>query len=350
MSGVSDSRPTINRRRRKVDRTARNVFGGTFIFDLYGEDPLPIWGDGDDVLWMPGEPAMLVAPEGTGKSSLAQQIALRRIGVVSGLFLGYSVEPLSTGEKVLYLAMDRPRQIARSLRRMVEPSDKRTLEDRLSVWRGPLPIDVTETPQTLADWIQDEFPGARDVVIDSLKDLAAGLSADDVGAAINRAIQELVARDYNVLTLHHNRKQGRDEKKQTSLDAVYGSRWLTGGQGSVVWLDGKPGSNVVEVVHLKPVINVLPQFKIVHNHAKGVSTVFHGEADLVALLVKHRKEGVTVEQAAVHVYSSNSQPDKQRARRALTKLTKENVARYEPGAAGGAGGRAKEARWFLREE
>src|SRR5215212_8290232 len=129
---------------------------------------------------------MLVGPDGVGKTSLAQQLVLARL--TGGTLLGFPVAPAAG--RVLYLAADRPTQAARSMRRMTTDADEETLRERLMVHRGPLPFDVVAEPApTLRRFVEEH--GATELVVDSLKDLAPGLSEDAVGSAVNIAFQEL---------------------------------------------------------------------------------------------------------------------------------------------------------------
>ena len=92
------------------------ALGGEFILDVPTELPA-VWGSGQRVAWVEDEPIMLVGGEGLGKSTLAQQLLLARIGVRGSTFLGL---PVAASERpALYLALDRPQQIARSFHRMV---------------------------------------------------------------------------------------------------------------------------------------------------------------------------------------------------------------------------------------
>ena len=65
------------------------------------------------------------------------------------------------------------------------------------------------------------------VCTDSLKDMAAPLSSDEVGAAVNRAIAGLIAEEIEHAASHHQRKATSVNKKPTSLADVYGSTWIT---------------------------------------------------------------------------------------------------------------------------
>jgi hypothetical protein len=118
------------------------VSGGTFVF---GEaiDPAPLWGEGDQVLWAEGEGLMVYGQQGRSKSTLAQQIVNARVGIGAAELLGLPVK--RDDRPVFYLAMDRPRQVKRSWRRMVTDDDFEALEERVTVWQGPLPFRLTWT-------------------------------------------------------------------------------------------------------------------------------------------------------------------------------------------------------------
>ncbi len=123
--------------------------GGAFVLDAPEHVPAVWGGDGESVAWAQGEPCFLVGPPGVGKSTLAQQIVLARADIAPDLnVLDMIVTP--DDRPTLYLAADRPRQIARSFRRMVRPRDRDALDERLIVWPGPLPFDIVQTPEALA--------------------------------------------------------------------------------------------------------------------------------------------------------------------------------------------------------
>lgn len=271
---------------------SRKLTGDAFVLGAPSQVPA-VWGAGDEVIWARGESLEMVGPDGVGKSTLAQQLLLGRCGLRTSL-LGLPV--VEAAGVVVYLAMDRPPQAARSLRRMVAESDADCLRERLAVWRGPTPVDVVKEPHALADWIENEFPGASDVFIDSLKDLAPRLSEDEVGSAVNSARQELLVRGIEVVEIHHQRKEQRAYGKPKALADVYGSRWLTAGAGSVILLWGEAGDLVVELMHLKQPAEEVGPFKVIHDHRRGLSTV-HEQADLEVLLGES-EHGLTVKDGA----------------------------------------------------
>jgi hypothetical protein len=166
----------------------RALDGAAFIF--HEPDHVPaVWGEGQTVLWSAGEPFWIVGPQGVGKTTVAQQLALRRAGVRTTTLLGYPVD--RDDGKVLYLALDRPRQIARSFRRMVSEDDSVALAERLVVWRGPLPFDLMAEPERLARFAREHDAGT--LFIDAAKDMAMDLVKDEVGTRVNHALQHAVA-------------------------------------------------------------------------------------------------------------------------------------------------------------
>jgi AAA domain-containing protein len=239
------------------------VSGGAFALDVPDDVPA-VWGEGDQVLMAAGEPLLVCAPPGVGKTTLIGQFALARAGVLEPTLLGLPIEP--DDRPVLYIAADRPAQIARSMRRMVDEQHRAQLDARLKVWRGPLPFNVVDDPARLAEWLA--ILGVGTVVVDSLKDIAVGLSEDAIGAAVNQSLQHVVACEIEVVALHHQRK-GQDGRKPRRLEDVYGSTWLTAGAGSVVLLWGEAGDPYVELVHLKQPASEVGPLTIHHDHDRG---------------------------------------------------------------------------------
>jgi hypothetical protein len=324
----------------------RLVDGATFVFGeaetldvLWGRDGAPAWASGQGV--------MLCGPQGVGKSTVAQQLVFSRLGVGDGYFLDMAVKPMALSEKVLYLAMDRPPQIAASMRRMVEPEHKETLADRLVVWKGPLPFDVVQVATAdLADWCEEQAGPGCDVLIDSYKDLHHSLSDERVGAAVNMAVQELLVRGMQWVGLHHQRKSSGDNKKPNSLDDVYGSNWLTAGLGSVLILWSKPGSPAVELSHLKPLQEPVGAL-LRHDHAAGRTRVQH-EADLETLFLEAGDAGLTDVDVARHLFGETDRAARKRAERRIEKLETENFVRQESqGKRGGRSGGGEAPRWVV---
>lgn len=290
------------------------VPGDVFILDAPVDVPA-VWGVSGDgrVLWPEGEPLMIVGPDGAGKTTLMEQLVLARLGLRREL-LGFPVQPAAG--KVLYLAADRPRQAQRSFRRMVSERDRKVLHERLVFWPGPLPFRITDDPRLLAGFAKAQ--GAGTVFVDSLKDVALGLTTDEVGAAVNMAHQEAIAAGVELCVAHHQRKEQNGAGKPKHLADVYGSRWLTAGCGSVllVWAD-EPGDPIVELSHLKPAADVVGPLTLRHDHAHGQTTVY-GSTDLETIVATPK----TAKEAAAELYgtAAPSRNEVEKTRQRLNKL------------------------------
>jgi hypothetical protein len=108
---------------------------------------------------------------------------------------------------------------------MVGEEHRAQLHEHLTVWQGPPPGDLAKYPSLLLELCKQACADA--VIVDSLKDAAVGLSADEVGAGYNRARQNACAAGVQVLELHHLRKAlTRIEAEHPTTDGVYGSTWI----------------------------------------------------------------------------------------------------------------------------
>jgi replicative DNA helicase len=314
--------------------------GWAFVTDTATETA-PVWGEPGKAAWASGESLMLVGPPGVGKSTIAQQVVLSRLGLLSQV-LDMPVQP---GEKVLYIAADRPSQLARAFSRIVRPADEETLRQRLVFWSGPLPASLNVEPQLLAELAAEH--GADTVVIDSLKDVVGKLTDDEAGLAYNNARQQLLRDGVELLELHHQRKQGQDASRNQRpvLDQVYGSAWFTAGAGSVLFLNGAAGDPVVLLHHLKTVNGEIGPLPIVHDHPRGTSRVDTYLGPLT-LLRQAAGRGLTARQLAEQITGDRnpSPADVAKARRRLEALAKTGQAAQESGAGGGAGG-GQATRW-----
>lgn len=301
------------------DPFARFVPGGTFILDVPDTTPA-VWGRDKEVLWAEGEALMIFGPNGVGKTTLCGQVIAGRLGILDNV-LGYPVTP---GEgRVLYLAMDRPAQAARALRRLFTAETRQILDERLVVWQGPPPKDLAQNTTLMAQMCA--HVGADTVVVDSLKDAALKLSEDETGAGYNRARQRTITEGVEVLELHHPRKSGADGPGAQTLDAVYGSAWLTAGAGSVIGLAGAAGDPLVRFTHLKQPSEEVGPFQILHDHDAGTSAVYQG-GDLLALM-RANPYGLTAKQAAVEVHDTEqpTQAQVEKIRRRLEKLANDGL-------------------------
>jgi replicative DNA helicase len=271
MDGVGETRDLVARARELVAEvgdglvhSAGSLLGGAdFVFgDPEGVEA--IWGSGDQVLWSAGEPLFVFGRVGIGKTTLGQQLVLRRCGVIADDLLGLPVA--EDDRPTLYVAADRPRQARQSLRRMVSPGDEERLTTRLLVQFGPPPFDVLESGR-LAAWALQL--GVGTLVLDSLKDFAVDIERPETGARVNQALQQVVLAGIEVLVLHHPRKSQPGSAAPTRLDDLFGSAWIAAGAGSVVLIDGKTGGTDGKLVHLKQPAAVVGPINIVFDRGTG---------------------------------------------------------------------------------
>lgn len=323
------------------DEAWRSSFrpGGSWVLDAPTEVPA-LWGAGDEVLWAQGEALMIVGPSGVGKTTLAHQILLARLGVVDAP-LGL---PVRASERVLVLAMDRPAQARRAMARLVRQEHRELLDDGLVWWEGPPPYDLARNTDVLAEMALEV--GADTVLVDSLKDAAIGLSEDEVGAGYNRARQTALTAGIDVLELHHQRKAQSGGGKPKALDDVFGSTWLTAGAGSVVLLWGTAGDELVELVHIKQPAAEVGPLKLAHDHNAGTTDVRRGQVDAFTVLMS-RSHGVTAKELAKLMAETTEPTDveERKARRHLERLVSKGRAHREDPERGGVGG-TQPARYY----
>ncbi|MBD3941689.1 AAA family ATPase [Microbacterium sp. NEAU-LLC] len=318
---------------RSFDLTAaatRMVTGGGYVLDV-PDHAAAIWGDDERVAWAEGESCMIYSPPGTGKTTLAGLLLRGRLGLESAV-LGM---PMHAGHRrVLYLAMDRPQQIARALRRQFSAEDRAVLDERLTVWRGPLPADLGSHPTLLLDLAR--AADADTIVVDSLKDAAARLAEDEGGRQYNLARQHAIAEGVELLELHHARKATADGRKGLSLDDVYGSTWITSGAGSVIAIIGEPGDTSVEIRGVKTARGDVGPMRVTVDREAGtmfadtvpsVVDVLRGQGALLAKVISQ----------LVHGRDSVSNAEVARTRRELEKLSTAGVVERMPITATGGG-------------
>ena len=294
--------------------------GRDFILSAPTTTPA-LCGQGVEVLWAKGEPLLVVGPQGVGKSTLIQQLVFARIGILAPELIGFPVA--ATPRRVLYVAADRPRQIARSMRRMVTDADGDALNERLVVWEGPPPLDLVRQPESLVEWVAG-FDVA-DVYIDSLKDIMSPLSSDEVGAAYNRAVGAVIAAGVEVVVNHHQRKASGENKKPSSLADVYGSVWIPSGAGSVICLWGQAGDPLIELLHLKQPAEDVGPLDLVHDHDRG-RTTRRERPDAWTLLQAATTSGITAKDAAAAIYAAPTKADIEKVRRRLERFARDGHA------------------------
>lgn len=317
---LDDAAPVDDAQVQDAPRTRyRFTPGGSFILDA-ADRHASWWGGGDAILGAEGEALLIAGPQGTGKSTLGQQLSLGASGFPEySELLGLPIT--ATRGRVLYLAMDRPRQIARSLRRMVGAAWRDELDARVSVWTGPPPFDLAKHPSVLRQMCEDA--GASFVVVDSLKDAFLGLTDDEAAAAWNRARQTALAAGIDVCELHHTRKagQGKGATDSPGVDSIYGSTWITSGCGSVVLLTGAPGDPIVGFHHVKQPMSPVGPFKLLHDQDEGRTSVWHA-ADLVGMARARGHLSALDAAGALFETDKPTPANKESARRRLEALTR----------------------------
>nr|WP_255525521.1 AAA family ATPase [Mycolicibacterium sp. BK634] len=294
-----------------------------------------LWGSGDDILWAEGEALMIAGGMGLGKSTLAGQLVRAQLGLQPTV-LDMPVTPIE--RPILYLAMDRPRQIRRSMKRQFSEDERHKIAGKLLVRPGPPIMDMAVDPTLLARMA--ESVGAGVVYVDSLKDAVVGLSADETGAMYNRARQSLLAMGVNICELHHLRKPSPEA--QGGIASVYGSTWLASGAGSVIILSGEPGDLVVKFRHAKTPANEVGPWHIHLDPDQGSFSV--RKCDLVVSVRKAGPAGLTAEDAAKDLYETRrpTAGEKKKAERQLDRLVSQGMLTKMDGIHG--------AVWFLRED
>lgn len=229
-------------------------------------EAIPVWGVGNSILWAEGEATWIVGRAGLGKSFLACQLALSRAGIGPEKLLGYDIT--TDPRRVLYVAADRPKQLYRLMSRMI-PENAWDNLDRAMEFAEDVPVPLSADPDAFLEWIEEKGDIGT-VVIDSLKDVATGLSDDEAGNTVNLALKAVIHSGREVLVLHHNRKlEIQGQKRKPTEDDVYGSRWLAAGAGSIFFLTGEPGNAHVEFVHVKSPVNNLGTLALWHQFVEG---------------------------------------------------------------------------------
>jgi replicative DNA helicase len=274
-----------------------------------------VWGDDTRVLWSAGEPLIVAGPPGVGKSTLVQQVALRRIGLHSRDLLGLTVEP-HHDHAVLYLALDRPAQIRRSMRRMVRPIDRGQLDALLKV-RTALPFDPIRDIGGLAAMCVSQ--GARTLVIDSLYNLVPRLTDDESVHGLQQSLRAVLSAGIEVAIVHHNRKPTSDNKNPTKAADLYGSRFIEAMAGSIIMLAGDAGDEQVLLHHRKQPAEQVGPLDLEHDHTTGSTTALV-RPTVDQALREHGRQ--TVKQLTARVFGAEDRKLLQRVRRRCEQLVK----------------------------
>jgi hypothetical protein len=300
--------------------------GGAFALDRPAM-PEALWGDGTEVGWAAGESLPITSLPGVGKTTLAHELLLAQLGIGDGRVLGLPVKPRDG--TIVYLAMDRPRQIARALARRVDDTDRDVLNERLLVWEGPPPADLANNVMLMRDMCLEA--GASTLYVDSLKDAAVGLTDDAVGAGYNRARQLAIQAGIEVCELHHTIKRTTTGGKPgREVADVYGSTWLVAGCGSVIMLEAQPGDPVITLRHLRQPAAEIGPMTVLADRDAGLLEVLH-EDDPLEVLRAAGPDGMTARQMATAWLDADDRNATKKAARRLDKLVDAGVAHRLPG-------------------
>lgn len=318
-------------RRRVAQRTAQALLdtcsdqaldGVAFLES--GIDTDPLWGVGSQALMAPGQGSMVFGTDGAGKSTIMQQFTLARTGLGDDEVLGFPVA--QSDQPILYLALDRPEQIRRSIARMVDLTDA-AVRDRLKrkviVWRGALPYHCDLDPKAFADWAMQI--GGDDlglVIADSVKDMVSSCTEDSAGMGFNDTVQHITSRGVEFACCHHNRKPNAANTRPRKLADVYGSRWLTAGLGSVlnIW---KLDDRRRELTQLKtPYGNPVDPVEYADDYRRGVSNTTDRWTDvLVTAFVAAGEKGLTDAEAVAEAFKVGPKDESYHAcRKRITRL------------------------------
>lgn len=302
------------------------IDGAEWMFDK-DEAPVQLWGEDDQILWAEGEALMIAGGMGLGKSTLAGQLLRAQLGLRDKV-LDLPVTPVD--RPILYLAMDRPRQLRRALKRQFNEEERELIAGRLLIRPGPPIMDMAIDPSLLARMA--EAAGAGVVYVDSLKDAVVGLSADETAANYNRARQMLLASGVEVCELHHTRKPSQEAAG--GISSVYGSTWLASGAGSVILLTGEPGDLVVRFRHAKTPANEVGPWHLHLDPERGEFTV--QKCDLLVSARNSGAQGLSAEDAAKDLYDTRrpSASEKKKAERQLSTLEAKGLLKRIEGRGG----------------
>ncbi|MEU6121855.1 DnaB-like helicase N-terminal domain-containing protein [Streptomyces sp. NPDC047123] len=322
----------------RLNRFARD--GWSFVKET-GADAEPLWGTREKTVWASGESLMIVGAPGVGKTTLAHQVIFAHLGLQETAL----EMPVAPSRRVLYLAMDRPKQIARAMDRLVFPTDEKILRERLVVWEGLLPATLDKEPDLLADLAAAHR--ADTIVIDSLKDAVSTMVDDSLAVAFHNARMRALRNGVEVMELHHQRKATADAPRgqRPGLDQVYGSTWITAGAGSVLFVTGKAGDPAVTLHHLKTPTGEVGPLDVTHDHARG-TTILDPTKD-PAVLLRNAPNGLSTRELATVLIGGGDpeRADLEKARRRLENLVATGLATKADGIAGGAGG-GQQARYY----
>jgi hypothetical protein len=334
-----------------------NVEGGAMdgleFLTTEREEKPPLWGTTEKPLWESGQGMLVVGPQGVGKSNVAQLLVFARMGIHAADLFDF---PVVIDERpVLYLAMDRPRQIYKSMNRMVDLKDedvRAKLKRQLIVWPKQPPFKADLDPERFAQWVAETGRDPGLVIADSVKDMLTSIVADEAGLGFNTTVQMILANRTEFLGNHHQRKPGIGNPKPNTLADVYGSNWITAGQGSVILLWGTPGASSVELRHLKLLREPVGPLLVNYDHDSGSASGGEPARMLINLAYEKAPNGFTLDEAVKRLHGTTRvdddwKADSQRVSRRCVELVDLGKLGHTKGTRGGAGGGGTPATWTV---
>jgi len=247
-----------------------------FIFDAPACVPA-LWGvDGEDVWWSPGEGLMVTGLTGVGKSTLAGLLLKGRMGYLPEGVAGFPVKPGM--KKTLYLALDRPKQIQRALRRQLGDLTRMQVAEKLAVIDVPLPTFEKDPKLLLKLALAAD---ADTIIVDSLKDVVSNLADEKAASSWNANVKYCLSADIEVVVLHHQRKStnGEGSLKPKTIHDVYGSTLIPASLGSVLLLWRDARKEQVEMLQLKGPQGEGDKLELTLDNMKGTMSAALGEHD-----------------------------------------------------------------------
>ena len=276
----NDGRPAPASVRERI-ATVGLVDGATFFLDAPTVVPA-IWGQRTDVLWPEGEPTMLDGPDGVGKTTIAQQITLRRIGIGEQASSASPSNPSRPTRRCSTSRLTARHRHPGRVGRMVSDQHRRILRERLVVWRGSVPFDVVRDPGSLADFAVERNAGG--IIVDSVKDLAENLSDEEVGMAIHRAwqlcVEALPGRARATPSAQSAADQQAAQSARGRVRVAVDHRRLRERDPRL----GRRGRPDRQPLHLKQPADIVGPFTLLHNNRAGTVVVADSQPDPVDLV------------------------------------------------------------------